>query len=76
MNNTDIIIKNIAEHFQVKASEVSVDTHLFDDLEADSLDSVELVLEMDREFDIEIPDEAIDEVKTVQDIVTLVQDLS
>jgi len=76
MSDTDIIIKYVADHFQVRVSEVSIDTHLFDDLEADSLDSVELVLDMEREFDIEIPDEAIDEVKTVQDIVTLVQDLS
>jgi acyl carrier protein len=76
MSDTDIIIKYVAEHFQVRVSEVSIDTHLFDDLEADSLDSVELVLDMEREFDIEIPDVAIDEVKTVQDIVTLVQDLS
>ena len=76
MSDIDIIINNVADHFRVKESEVSVDTHLVDDLGADSLDSIELVLDMEREFDIEIPDDAIDEVKTVQDIVTLVQDLS
>ena len=76
MSDTDIIINNIAGHFKVKIAEVSLNTNLIDDLGADSLDSVELVLDMEREFDIEIPDEAIDEIKTVQDIVTLVQDLS
>ncbi len=76
MSDTDIIINNVAGHFKVKIAEVSLNTNLIDDLGADSLDSVELVLDMEREFDIEIPDEAIDEIKTVQDIVTLVQDLS
>ena len=76
MSDTDIIINNVAGHFKVKIAEVSLNTNLIDDLGADSLDSVELVLDMEREFDIEIPDEAIDDVKTVQDIITLVQDLT
>ena len=76
MSNIDIIINNVADHFKVEISDVSAGTHLIDDLGADSLDSVELVLDMEREFDIEIPDEAIDDVKTVQDIITLVQDLT
>ncbi len=76
MSDIDIIINNVADHFRVKESEVSVDTHLVDDLGADSLDSIELVLDMEREFDIEITDDEIDSIQTVQDIIDLVENLS
>ena len=68
MSDTDIIINNVAGHFKVKIAEVSLNTNLIDDLGADSLDSVELVLDMEREFDIEIPDGEAAEYRIVGDI--------
>jgi acyl carrier protein len=66
----------IAEHFQKKMVEVEPNMDLFDDLGADSLDSVELVLEIEKLFDVEVADEEIDNVRKVQDIIDLVNDLS
>ena len=59
----------------VDLDKITQEADLFDDLNFDSLDSVEMVLAMELEFDIEIPDDAIDELRTVRDIVDLVQDL-
>ena len=59
----------------IDLDKITIDANLFDDLNFDSLDSVELVLAAELEFDIEIPDDAIDELRTVRDIVDLVQDL-
>ena len=66
----------IAEHFQKKMVEVEPEMDLFDDLGADSLDSVELVLEIEKLFDVEVADDEIDNVRKVQDIINLVDDLS
>lgn len=66
----------IAEHFRLKLDEVEPHMNLFDDLGADSLDSVELVLEVEKRFDVEVEDTEIDTVQTVQDIINLVHDLS
>jgi acyl carrier protein len=60
----------------LKMTEVEPHMDLFDDLGADSLDSVELVLEIEKIFDVEVADETIDSTRTVQDIITLVNDLS
>ena len=73
--DTDIIREMIGSHFGIRSDLVQLESVLIDDLGADSLDSVEITLEVEREFDIEIPDEEIDNIKTVQDIVNLVQDL-
>ena len=59
----------------IDLDKIKIESNLFDDLNFDSLDSVEMVLAMELEFDIEIPDDSIDEIKTIRDIVDLVQDL-
>ena len=59
----------------IDLDKIKIESNLFDDLNFDSLDSVEMVLALELEFDIEIPDDSIDEIKTVRDIVDLVQDL-
>jgi acyl carrier protein len=59
----------------IDLDKITIDANLFDDLNFDSLDSVELVLAAELEFDIEISDDAFDELRTVRDIVDLVQDL-
>ena len=60
----------VVEQLGVEADEVSIDSTFIDDLGADSLDIVELIMAFEEEFNIEIPDEAAEKIKTVQDVVT------
>jgi len=63
-------VKNIVtEQLGVEASAVKPEASFANDLGADSLDVVELVMALEEEFDIEIPDEAAEEIATVQDAV-------
>ncbi|WP_028519816.1 acyl carrier protein [Ruminococcus flavefaciens] len=63
----------IAEQLSVEADEVTMDSNIQDDLGADSLDVVDLITTIEDEFDISIPDEAVEEIKTVGDIVNYVE---
>ena len=62
----------VVEQLGVEAEEVSIDSTFIDDLGADSLDMVELIMAFEEEFNIEIPDEAAEKIKTVQDVVTYI----
>ena len=62
----------VVEQLGVEADEVSIDSTFIDDLGADSLDIVELIMAFEEEFNIEIPDEAAEKIKTVQDVVTYI----
>ena len=62
----------VAEQLGVEADEVSIDSTFIDDLGAESLDIVELIMAFEEEFNIEIPDEAAEKIKTVQDVVTYI----
>ena len=62
----------VVEQLGVEADEVSIDSTFIDDLGADSLDVVELIMAFEEEFNIEIPDEAAEKIKTVQDVVTYI----
>ena len=59
----------IAEQFGVDASEITEETSFVGDLGADSLDLVELIMDLEQEYHIEIPDEVLPTLKTVQDVV-------
>jgi acyl carrier protein len=59
----------IAESLGVKKTEVVPTASFIDDLNADSLDIVELVMTIEKEFDIEIPDDEAEKIRTVQDAV-------
>ncbi|MDD7517858.1 MULTISPECIES: acyl carrier protein [Ruminococcus] len=63
----------IAEQLSVEADEVNLDANIQDDLGADSLDVVDLITTIEDEFDISIPDEAVEEIKTVGDIVNYIE---
>lgn len=52
---------------------VTLEANLKEDLDADSLDAVELIMAVEEEFDIEIPDDKATEIKTVQDIVDYIK---
>ena len=63
----------IAEQLSVEADDISMDSNIQDDLGADSLDVVDLITTIEDEFDLSIPDEAVEEIKTVGDIVNYVE---
>ena len=60
-----MIEKIIAEHLGLDLSEVTDDKHIIDDLGADSLHTVELIMEFENQFDIQIPDEDAESLDTV-----------
>lgn len=66
----------IAEQLGVDIEQVTDNANLMDDLGADSLDTVELVLALEEEFDIDIDDAQADELVTVIDVVTKVTELA
>ncbi|MBR1824024.1 MAG: acyl carrier protein [Ruminococcus sp.] len=63
----------IADQLSVEADEVTMDSNIQDDLGADSLDVVDLITTIEDEFDLSIPDEAVEEIKTVGDIVNYIE---
>lgn len=67
------VIKIVAEHLDVEESKVSDTSSFVDDLGADSLDQVELVMAFEEEFNIEIPDEAAEKIATVADAVAFIE---
>ena len=62
----------VVDQLGVEADEVQIESTFIDDLGADSLDIVELIMAFEEEFNIEIPDEAAEKIKTVQDVVTYI----
>jgi len=69
MNIFDRVKKVIVEQLDVAAEEVTENAKFIDDLGADSLDVVELVMGLEEEFDIEIPDEEAEKILSVKDAV-------
>ena len=68
------IKKILAEQLDADEEEMTLDTKIAEDLGADSLDLVDLVMSIEDEFEIEVPDEAIEEIKTVDDAVKYIED--
>ena len=64
----------IMEQLSVDEDAVTMDTHLMKDLEADSLDAVEIIMAIEDEFEIEIPDEDAEKFQSVADIVKYVEE--
>ena len=64
--------KIVIEHLDADADKVTVEASFIDDLGADSLDTVELVMAFEEEFGIEIPDDAAEKIQTVGDAVTYI----
>ena len=63
----------IEEQLSISASEVTMDSHFIDDLGADSLDTVELVMAVEEEFNIAISDEDAEKAQTVGDLVRFIK---
>ncbi len=68
--NQERLIEIIAKQLGVDEDNVTPDASFMEDLGADSLDTVELVMALEEEFDIEIPDSDAEKIQTVQDALT------
>ena len=68
------IRKLLADQLEIEESKISLESDLVDELNADSLDIVELIMDLEQEFDISIPDEDLPKVVTVKDIVAYIED--
>ena len=66
--------KIICDQWDLEEDDVTPETLLEDDLEADSLDLVDLVMSFEDEFQIEVPDEDVENIKTVGDIVKYIEE--
>ncbi len=65
--------KIVVEHLGVEEAKVTPEANFIDDLGADSLDTVELVMAFEEEFGVEIPDEAAEKITTVKDAIAFIE---
>lgn len=75
MTTFDKVKAIVVEQLGVDESEVTIDSTFIDDLGADSLDIVELVMAFEEEFNVEIPDDVAKKIKTVKDTVEYIDSI-
>ena len=63
----------LAEQFDVEEDTITPDTSIVNDLGADSLDVVDLLMSIEDEIEVEVPDEEIENIKTVEDLVKYIE---
>ena len=68
--------KMVVDHLGVEESKVTDEANFIDDLGADSLDTVELVMALEEEFETEIPDQDAEKITTVHDVVSYITEHS
>ncbi len=68
------VVEIIVDKLGVDASEVTLESNFTNDLGADSLDTVELIMEFEKEFNIAIPDDQAEKIATVGDAVAFIND--
>jgi acyl carrier protein len=73
-DTADRVKKIVVEHLGVEADKVTEDASFIDDLGADSLDIVELVMAFEEEFGVEIPDDAAEKISTVSDAIKYIDE--
>ena len=71
-NIEERVIKMVAEQLSVKEEDIQASSSFVEDLGADSLDTVELIMALEEEFDAEIPDEDAEKIATVEDAVNYI----
>jgi acyl carrier protein len=69
----DRVKKIVVEHLGVEGDKVTEEASFIDDLGADSLDIVELVMAFEEEFEVEIPDDAAEKITTVKDAIDYIE---
>ena len=67
------VVDIVAEQLGVEKDKIKRDTHFVNDLGADSLDTVELVMELEEEFDISIPEDAADKIQRVGEAIDYIE---
>ncbi|MBP9483382.1 MAG: acyl carrier protein [Negativicutes bacterium] len=72
MATFDKVKEIVVDQLGVDAADVTIDSTFIDDLGADSLDIVELIMAFEEEFSVEIPDEVAEKIKTVRNAVELI----
>ena len=75
MNTFDKVKAIVVEQLGVDEAEVTIDSTFIDDLGADSLDIVELIMAFEEEFNVEIPDDVAEKIKTVKDTVEYIDSI-
>ncbi len=73
-NILDRVSKIISEQLGVAADQIKPESHFVDDLGADSLDQVEMVMRFEEEFDVEIADDVAEKMATVGDVIKYIED--
>lgn len=64
----------IADQLEIDAEDITYDSNILDDLGADSLDVVDLVMSIEDEFGMEVPDEALENIRTIEDMVKYIEE--
>lgn len=72
----DKVKRILSEQFDVDISELTENTNIEEDLGADSVEVIDLLMSLEDEFDVEIPDEAIDEIRTIADLTAYIEEHS
>ena len=72
-NTAERVIDIVADQLGVEKEKITPETSFVDDLGADSLDTVELVMELEEEFDINIPDDAAEKIQTVGQAIDFIE---
>ncbi len=75
MSNLEKVQEIVADKLGAEKSKITKESSFIDDLGADSLDTVELIMKMEEEFEIEIPDEEAEKLKTVGNVVDYLDNL-
>jgi len=70
----DRVKKILSEEFDVDVNELTENTNIQDDLDADSIKVYDLLMALEDEFQLEIPDEAIDEIRTIGDLTAYIEE--
>ena len=73
MSTLEKVIELMAEQLNVPAEKISAEKEIVKDLGADSLDIVEMLMNLEEEFSVTVPDEEAVNIKTVQDVVDLIE---
>ncbi len=71
----ETIRKLLAEQLDLEEDEITMESTLLEDLGADSIELVDLVMSVEEQYDIEVPDDALDDIRTVGDAVNYLENL-
>lgn len=69
----ELIVKNLMEQLDLKREDITPESSFVDDFEMDSLDMVEMLIELEKQTDIKIPNEEVKDLKTVGDLIAYLE---